>query len=129
MSFWSISYVYSSRTGQHDRLMMMMIFAFLQHRPFSTESPANNPECFRPPSHDSQASPRDITPALKSLHWLNFKVPQRNHYKKLSLTYNALQTSKVLNLLTFTRYSSSNRPGLRDHHHIFVYAARGRGQN
>src|SRR5688572_7334712 len=33
-----------------------------------------------------------ITPVLKSLHWL--KVPQRIHYKIVSLTYNALQTSK-----------------------------------
>ena len=30
-----------------------------------------------------------ITPVLKSLHWL--KVPQRIHFKILSLTYNALQ--------------------------------------
>ena len=33
-----------------------------------------------------------ITPVLKSLHWL--KVPQRIHYKIVSLIYNALQTSK-----------------------------------
>jgi len=33
-----------------------------------------------------------ITPVLKSLHWL--KVPQRIHYKIVSLTYNALQTSQ-----------------------------------
>ena len=33
-----------------------------------------------------------ITPVLKSLHWL--KVPQRIHYKIVSLTYNAIQTSQ-----------------------------------
>src|SRR6218665_1104817 len=33
-----------------------------------------------------------ITPVLKSLHWL--KVPQRIHYKIVSLTYNTLQTSQ-----------------------------------
>jgi len=33
-----------------------------------------------------------ITPILKSLHWLT--VPQRIHYKIVSLTYNTLQTSQ-----------------------------------
>jgi hypothetical protein len=33
-----------------------------------------------------------ITPILKSLHWL--KVPQRIHFKVLSLTYNSLQYSQ-----------------------------------
>src|SRR6218665_37259 len=32
-----------------------------------------------------------ITPVLKSLHWL--KVPERIHFKVLSLTYNSLQSS------------------------------------
>src|SRR6218665_1945481 len=31
-----------------------------------------------------------ITPVLKSLHWL--KVPERIHFKVLSLTYNSLQS-------------------------------------
>src|SRR6218665_2124543 len=33
-----------------------------------------------------------ITPVLKSLHWL--KIPERIHFKVLSLTYNYLQFSK-----------------------------------
>src|SRR6218665_2200557 len=33
-----------------------------------------------------------ITPVLKSLHWL--KVPERIHFKVLSLTYNSLQSSQ-----------------------------------
>jgi len=33
-----------------------------------------------------------ITPILKSLHWL--KIPERIHYKVLSLTYNSLQCSQ-----------------------------------
>src|SRR6218665_160050 len=33
-----------------------------------------------------------ITPVLTSLHWL--KVPQRIHYKIVSLTYSTLQTSQ-----------------------------------
>src|SRR6218665_2280016 len=33
-----------------------------------------------------------ITPVLKSLHWL--KIPERIHFKVLSLTYNSLQSSK-----------------------------------
>src|SRR6218665_1699241 len=32
-----------------------------------------------------------ITPVLKSLHWL--KIPERIHFKVLSLTYNSLQSS------------------------------------
>src|ERR1043165_7263504 len=35
---------------------------------------------------------RHITPILKSLHWL--KMPERIHFKVLSLTYNSLQYSK-----------------------------------
>src|SRR6218665_1384726 len=33
-----------------------------------------------------------ITPVLKSLHWL--KIPERIHFKVLSLTYNPLQSSQ-----------------------------------
>ena len=33
-----------------------------------------------------------ITPILKSLHW--FKIPERIHFKVLSLTYNSVQYSK-----------------------------------
>ena len=33
-----------------------------------------------------------ITPVLKSLHWL--KIPERIHFKVLSLTYNCLQSSQ-----------------------------------
>src|SRR6218665_3995300 len=33
-----------------------------------------------------------ITPVLKSLHWL--KIPERIHFKVLSLTYNSLQSSQ-----------------------------------
>src|SRR6218665_2379580 len=33
-----------------------------------------------------------ITPVLKSLHWL--KLPERIHFKVLSLTYNSLQSSQ-----------------------------------
>src|SRR6218665_796760 len=33
-----------------------------------------------------------ITPVLKSLHWL--KIPERIHFKFLSLTYNSLQSSQ-----------------------------------
>src|SRR6218665_1141518 len=33
-----------------------------------------------------------ITPILKSLHWL--KIPERIHFKALSLTYNCLQSSQ-----------------------------------
>src|SRR6218665_2821793 len=33
-----------------------------------------------------------ITPVLKSLHWL--KIPDRIHFKVLSLTYNSLQSSQ-----------------------------------
>src|SRR6218665_3361917 len=35
----------------------------------------------------------DITPVLKSIHWL--KIPERIHFKVLSLTYNSLQPSKL----------------------------------
>src|SRR6218665_3269214 len=38
-----------------------------------------------------------ITPVLKSLHWL--KIPERIHFKVLSLTYNSLQSSQQTYLL------------------------------
>src|SRR6218665_252640 len=37
-----------------------------------------------------------ITPVLKSLHWL--KIPERIHFKVLSLTYNSLQSSQPTSL-------------------------------
>ena len=49
-----------------------------------------------------------ITPVLKSLHWL--KVSQRIHYKIVSLTYNALQTSQpsyIRQLITIQPHRST----------------------
>src|SRR6218665_1993454 len=37
-----------------------------------------------------------ITPVLKSLHWL--KIPERIHFKVLSLTYNSIQSSQPTSL-------------------------------
>jgi hypothetical protein len=65
-----------------------------------------------------------ITPILKSLHWL--KIPERIHFKVLSLTYNSLQYSKpsyLRELFTIqetrsTRSSSGltlSRPSITSH--------------
>src|SRR6218665_1164311 len=49
-----------------------------------------------------------ITPVLKSLHWL--KIPERIHFKVLSLTYNFLQSSQR------TFHHPCGQPALLDHH-------------
>jgi len=54
-----------------------------------------------------------ITPVLKSLHWL--KIPERIHFKVLSLTYNSLQSSQptyLRELFTIQPTRSSNTPTL-----------------
>src|SRR6218665_3443996 len=51
-----------------------------------------------------------ITPVLKSLHWQ--KIPERIHFKVLSLTYNSLQSSQTIYLASF---SPSSQPALPDH--------------
>src|SRR6218665_3294064 len=65
-----------------------------------------------------------ITPVFKSLHWL--KIPDRIHFKVLSLTYNSLQSSQPTYLrelftiqpIRSTRSSSSltrSRPPVTSH--------------
>src|SRR6218665_218923 len=51
-----------------------------------------------------------ITPVLKSLHWL--KIPERIHFKVLSLTYNS---SSPPSPLTFASFSPFSQPALPDH--------------
>jgi len=56
-----------------------------------------------------------ITPVLKSLHWL--KVPQRIHYKIVSLTYNTLQTSRP----SYIRQWLTIQPPGSTHSSLFLY--------
>src|SRR6218665_515507 len=46
----------------------------------------------RPYHHNYMPRHHHITPVLKSLHWL--KIPERIHFKVLSLTYNSPQSSQ-----------------------------------
>src|SRR6218665_2618837 len=54
-----------------------------------------------------------ITPVLKSLHWL--KIPERIHFKVLSLTYNSLQSSSPR---SYANSLPSSQPALLDHHPV-----------
>src|SRR6218665_1074305 len=55
-----------------------------------------------------------ITPVLKSLHSL--KIPERIHFKVLSLTYNSLQSSQPT--YAFANSSPSSQHALFDHHPV-----------
>src|SRR6218665_1135374 len=64
--------------------------------------------CTKTPGH------HHITPVLKSFHWL--KIPERIHFKVLSLIYNSLKSSKptYAYMYMYLREPSS-QPALPDH--------------
>src|SRR5208282_4690040 len=51
---------------------------------------------------------QQITPGLKSIHWL--KVEQRIQYKLISLTYSSLQHNSLLYLQRLLTISTNHRP-------------------
>src|SRR6218665_1556652 len=69
---------------------------------------------YRTPMH------HHITLVLKSLHWL--KIPERIHFKVLSLTYNS---PSLPSPRTFANSSPSSQPALLDHYPVYPFSTPG----